>query len=322
LVVVSATVNHLIGSEDYYRSSFASYMSHHGKKYSKDDLVYRFKVFKANMDFIASHNKMNLSYTLGMNKFGDMPFHEFHAKYTGLNYVKRDFSRSMNAPVDSTPVHGNPPAIDWRAKKAVTPVKDQGQCGSCWAFSATGSMEGAWAVSKSKLVSLSEQQLVDCSGSQGNQGCNGGLMDYAFEYVIDNKGIAAESTYPYKAVDQRCKSPLPPSVVTISSFKDVKANSDLEMENAVAKGPVSVAIEADQPAFQFYKSGIFSDPNCGTGLDHGVLAVGYDTLSSVKYWIVKNSWGEDWGAKGYILMARKAGAGICGINMESSYPVV
>jgi len=323
LVVVAASVEHNHGSEEFYRHNFAQFMNKYNKKYNKEDLVYRFKVFKANMDFIDQHNTQNLSYTLGMNKFGDMPFHEFHAKYTGLNHVKRDYIRSRNQP--EAPLLGahesDPTSIDWRTKNAVTPVKDQGQCGSCWAFSATGSMEGAWAIKKTALVSLSEQQLVDCSTSQGNEGCNGGLMDYAFEYVIANKGITTETAYPYKAVDGRCNKAVK-SAVTISSYKDIKANDDASMQAAVVLGPVSVAIEADQPAFQFYKSGVFADTSCGTSLDHGVLAVGYNTLSNVKYWIVKNSWGSDWGNKGYIWMARKSGAGECGINMESSYPVV
>jgi len=321
LVVVAAAADHSHASEEYYRANFASFMNKYSKKYNKEDLLYRFNVFKANMDFIDQHNKMNLTYTLGMNKFGDMPFNEFHAKYTGYNQVKRDYIRSINAPETKLGV-SNPSSVDWRKKTVVTPIKDQGQCGSCWAFSATGSMEGAWAIAKGKLVSISEQQLVDCSTTQGNEGCNGGLMDYAFEYVIANAGLATEAAYPYKAVDQQCKSPLPKSAVTIKAYTDVKS-TDQALEDAVAIGPVSVAIEADQPAFQFYKSGVFSDPSCGTMLDHGVLAVGYDATSTkTKYWIVKNSWGSDWGDKGYILIARKSGAGECGINQENSYPVV
>jgi len=318
LVAIAAAAPHLLG-EEHYQSHFAGFVSKYNKKYNKDDLVYRYNVFKTNMDFITATNKKNLSYTVGMNKFGDLPFHEFHAKYTGFNNIKRDFIRSKNAPAHS---HlSNPKSVDWRQKGAVTPVKDQGQCGSCWAFSATGSIEGAWVIAGKPQVSISEQQLVDCSGAQGNQGCNGGLMDYAFEYVIANKGLTTEALYPYKAVDGRCKSPLPKSAVTISSYTDVKVNDDTSLENAVAKGPVSVAIEADQPAFQFYTSGVF-DAACGDELDHGVLAVGYDTLNNKKYWIVKNSWGGDWGAEGYIWMVRKSGEGECGINMAASSPVV
>jgi len=320
LAAVSATVPHLLG-EEHYQSSFALFVAKYNKIYSKDDLVSRYNIFKSNLDFITETNKKNLSYTVGMNKFGDMTLEEFHAKYTGYNNIKRDFIRSKNGPTHQSHLLNNPASVDWRTKNAVTPVKDQGQCGSCWAFSATGSMEGAYALKKSSLISLSEQQLVDCSGSQGNQGCNGGLMDYAFEYVIANKGITTEALYPYKAVDQRCKSPLPKSAIMISSYTDVDANKDQALENAVAMGPVSVAIEADQAAFQFYTSGVF-DADCGDQLDHGVLAVGYNTLNNKKYWIVKNSWGADWGNQGYIWMVRTDGEGECGINMAASYPVV
>jgi hypothetical protein len=213
-------------------------------------------------------------------------------------------------------------SVDWRTKGAVTPVKNQGQCGSCWAFSTTGSVEGAVAIKTGKLTSVSEQQLVDCSGAEGNQGCNGGLMDYAFEYIIKNGGLDTESDYAYTARDGSCNAAKAATKASsISSYKDVAHNSEAQLIAAVTQQPVSVAIEADQSGFQLYKSGVFSGP-CGTQLDHGVLAVGYNTDSTGKnYWIVKNSWGASWGLQGYILMAQgKGAAGICGINMEPSYP--
>jgi len=216
------------------------------------------------------------------------------------------------APMDS---------VDWRTKGAVTPIKNQGQCGSCWAFSTTGSVEGAYFISTGKLVSLSEQQLVDCSGAYGNEGCNGGLMDDAFKYIIANGGLDTESDYAYTARDGVCnKAKAAIHAASIKSFADVPANQEAQLIAAVAKTPVSVAIEADQSGFQFYKSGVFAGP-CGTQLDHGVLAVGYDTTATTPYWIVKNSWGTSWGDQGYIMMAQGKGAhGLCGINMMASYP--
>jgi len=182
-------------------------------------------------------------------------------------------------------------------------------------------MEGAHAIKTGSLVSLSEQQLVDCSAAQGDQGCNGGLMDYAFQYVITNNGITSEAQYPYTAVTGTCNTNVT-SVATISSFVDVTPGSEAALLTAVNIGPVSVAIEADQSCFQFYSGGILSDPTCGMNLDHGVLAVGYDTdsASGTPFWIVKNSWGTSWGEQGYVRMIR--GTNECGIAQEASYPVV
>jgi len=282
----------------------------------------RYNIFKANLDKITKHNRGTSGYSMGMNEFGDMTAEEFHATHTGYNRVERDYIRSKNGPKHVRHVK-NAATIDWRPT-AVTPIKNQGQCGSCWAFSATGSMEGAWEIAKQSLVSLSEQQLMDCSSAQGNEGCEGGLMDQAFEYVISNGGITTEAQYPYTAQDGTCMQPLPPSAVTISSYVDVNPLDDGALETAVNIGPVSVAIEADQSSFQFYNGGIFNDSSCGTALDHGVLVVGYNTdaTSGLNYWIVKNSWGTSWGLTGYIYMVREAGNGECGINMDPSYPVV
>jgi len=174
------------------------------------------------------------------------------------------------------------------------------------------------------LTSLSEQQLVDCSTAQGNQGCNGGLMDNAFQYIIANKGLTTESGYPYTATGPNTCNVVTPLASTITSYCDVTSGSETALMNAVAQQPVSVAIEADQSCFQFYSGGVMSDASCGTQLDHGVLAVGFGTTSGQNYWNVKNSWGTSWGVGGYIMLGRQVSgqpSGVCGIALEPSFPI-
>jgi C1A family cysteine protease len=260
---------------------------------------------------------------MAVNKFADMLPEEFKARFaSGYRHAEK---RSHN--VNLALLRGGvslPASVDWNAAGACTPVKNQGQCGSCWAFSTTGSVEGISFISTGTLPSLSEQQLVDCSGAEGNQGCNGGLMDQGFQYIIDNKGITTESAYPYTATDGTCSAAGKPVAATLTSFTDVPANSETALETAIVQQPVSVAVEADQDVFQFYTSGVMTS-TCGTALDHGVLAVGYGTDAGSDYYKVKNSWGADWGMKGYILLGRGATfnpSGQCGIQMMASYPVV
>jgi len=321
LVLLAVVVAVLSFSTDYI-GEFSKFVGQYNKKYdNKDELVQRFGVFMDNLDTIVAHNAGGATWTMAVNEFADLTWEEFKVGRFGYNGSLRGFRRSLPT-VDASSMFTLPASVDWTTKGAVTPIKNQEQCGSCWAFSSTGSIEGSYEIKTGKLNSLSEQQLVDCSQSYGNMGCNGGLMDYAFEYVIANKGLCSESAYPYTAVTGTCKSSTCTSVSTITSYKDVTHNSEDALQAAVAQQPVSVAIEADQSGFQFYSSGVFTG-TCGTALDHGVLAVGYGTQGTQAYWKVKNSWGTSWGMSGYILMGRNMQApyGQSGIAMGPSYPI-
>jgi C1A family cysteine protease len=300
--------------------SFSEWAATHGKRYAtKEEAALRRAIFAANVAKYEAFNAEGHSYTLGANKFTDLHPEEFKARYTGgykptnrVRHVDRSFTK----------VKALPASVDWSAEGAVTPIKNQGDCGSCWSFSATGSMEGIVFIKTGTLLSLSEQQLVDCSTAEGNEGCDGGLMDYAFQYVLDNKGIGSEASYPYTGQDGTCKTV--PSVATIAGFTDVTPDSDTALMTAIVQQPVSIAVEADQEIFQGYTSGTVTGA-CGTALDHGVLAVGYGTdASNNDYYKVKNSWGADWGANGYIYLGRGAtynqGQGQCGLLMDPSYP--
>ncbi|KAH9742315.1 cysteine proteinase [Citrus sinensis] len=299
------------------------WMAQHGRTY-KDELekAMRLKIFKQNLEYIEKANKEgNRTYKLGTNEFSDLTNEEFRASYTGYNRPVPSLSRQSSRP--STFKYQNvtdvPTSIDWRKKGAVTHIKNQGNCGSCWAFSAVAAVEGITQITGGKLIELSEQQLVDCSTD--NNGCSGGLMDKAFEYIIENKGLATEADYPYQQEQGTCdEQKEKAAAATIGKYEDLPKGDEHALLQAVTKQPVSV-FEASGQAFRFYERGVLN-AECGNNCDHGVAVVGFGTAEEedgANYWLIKNSWGETWGESGYIRILRDEG--LCGIATEASYPV-
>jgi C1A family cysteine protease len=298
-----------------------------------DHFVHLLQNFANNHDLIETHNAQNLTYTLGHNAFSHMSYEEW-VEYMRFGLAKDRVHEPSDliheAPEDPSVLASS---VDWVAAGAVTPVKNQGNCGSCWSFSATGSLEGVYKIKTGTLNSYSEQELVSCDiGTFTNHGCNGGLMDYAFKWVKDNGGLCYESAYPYTSgttgQNGDCKShTCDDKSLKLTGYVDVKTNNDAALASAVAMNPTAIAIQANQPAFQLYKSGVLTG-TCGANLDHGVLAVGYGTDSNGgDYWKVKNSWGASWGESGYIRIARgesyNNGKGQCGIySGPPSYPTM
>jgi len=305
----------------YYEQKFYDWLQTHKVQVQNGEhFLHMIQNFANNDDIIETANAENLSYQLGHNKFSHMDVNEWREEVKlGLGYPTQEPSDTLHlAPADLTTMAS---AIDWRNSGAVTGVKDQGQCGSCWSFSATGAMEGAYKIKSGSLVSLSEQNFVDCDNN-GDHGCNGGLMDNAFAWAKTNGGVCTESAYPYTAKKGTCVTSCGTKYAKPASFTDVNKNDANALMSALNKQPVSVAIEADQSAFQLYKSGVFT-ATCGSNLDHGVLAVGYGTDAGKNYWTVKNSWGTSWGEAGYIRLSRDVGgkSGQCGILAgPPSYP--
>jgi cathepsin L len=306
------------------------------KTYDKfyDDEIedsYRRSILQNNLNYIQKHNiEADLgmhTYTLGVNEYADLTLDEYRKLLLGTrvppfynntdssNYIETyDEDWQSDSSVSDT--------VDWRAKGYVTPVKNQKSCGSCWAFSSTGSLEGQNFRKTGKLVSLSEQNLVDCSRAFGNQGCNGGWMSYAFNYVRSNNGIDTDSSYPYVGRDGTCRFTRSGVGAKCTGYKTIPAGNEVALQQAVATvGPISVAIDAGHASFQLYKSGVYNEPACTSRVNHAVLVVGYGTYGTNNYWLVKNSWGTSWGTNGYIMMSRNK-RNQCAIASYGIYPTM
>ncbi|XP_020089329.1 ananain-like [Ananas comosus] len=300
---------------------FEEWMAEYGRVYKdNDEKMRRFQIFKNNVNHIETFNSRNgNSYTLGINQFTDMTNNEFVAQYTGVS-LPLNIEREPVVSFDDVDISAVPQSIDWRNYGAVTSVKNQNPCGSCWAFAAIATVESIYKIKRGYLISLSEQQVLDCAVSYG---CDGGWVNKAYDFIISNKGVASAAIYPYKASQGTCRINGVPNSAYITGYTRVQSNNERSMMYAVSNQPIAASIEASGD-FQHYKRGVFSGP-CGTSLNHAITIIGYGQDSSgKKFWIVRNSWGASWGERGYIRMARdvSSSSGLCGIAIRPLYPTL
>ncbi|NXD17628.1 CATS protein, partial [Nothocercus nigrocapillus] len=322
LAALAAALGHPDPSLDWH---WQLWKKIHGKEYRhQQEEGRRRATWESNVRLVTLHNLERAlglhNYELALNHLADMSSEEVAALLTGLEPpAPRNRSSSWRPPAG-----GRAPAtMDWREKGCVTPVKNQGACGACWAFSAVGALEAQAKLRTGQLVSLSAQNLVDCSMMYGNKGCAGGFMTRAFQYIIDNGGVDSDASYPYRAQQNgTCQYNASTRAATCSKYVELPYADEEALKDAVANvGPVSVAIDATQPTFFLYKSGVYDDPRCTQEVNHGVLVIGYGTLDGKDYWLVKNSWGVHFGDAGYIRMARNH-RNHCGIASYGSYPLI
>ncbi|XP_061351505.1 ervatamin-B-like [Gastrolobium bilobum] len=320
---MGANLQDELPSQDEVIELFLLWKKEHGRVYKDlEEMAKKFEIFVSNLKYITEFNEKRRSPSsclFGLNKFADWSPKEFQETYLGdFDITPKEHSNVKQNNLYHADV---PESLDWRKYGVVTGVKDQGPCGSCWAFSAAGGIEGIHALTTGSLISLSEQELLDCETA--SSGCSGGYKDKALAWVIRNGGISSEIDYPYQAKQGACKSSEVPNVASIDGYVNVD-RSDNGLLDATKHQPISVSVNAT--GFQFYKSGIFDGPGCAnsTSTNHAVIVVGYDSLNGEDYWIVKNSWGKDWGIDGYIWIKRNTGLpyGVCAINAKALYPTI
>ncbi|XP_040052473.1 pro-cathepsin H [Gasterosteus aculeatus] len=299
---------------------FKQWMSQYNNIYDNEEYYHRLRTFTENKRKIDRHNAGNHSFTMGLNQFSGMTFEEFRKSF--LLTEPQNCSATDGAHHSSA--GPQPESVDWRERgNIVTPVKNQGPCGSCWTFSTTGCLESVNAIASGKLISLSEQQLIDCAQDFNNHGCMGGLPSQAFEYIKYNNGLMTEEDYPYKGHDDTCQFESSLAAAFVLDVVNITSYDEKAMVDAVARlNPVSFAFEVTAD-FMHYKEGVYTSTECKDTADkvnHAVLAVGYGAEDNgTPYWIVKNSWGTSWGVNGYFMIER--GRNMCGLAACASYPL-
>ncbi|KAL8558058.1 hypothetical protein ACOMHN_022951 [Nucella lapillus] len=315
------------GDDSHIPAMFQEFKNQHSKAYTGDSMEHTIRQnhFRQNVRYIHSKNRQGLTYRMAINHMADRSDRELKMmnkfrrtkNYDGIQGLPFDDSQFAKAPI--------PDQMDWRLYGAVTPVKDQAVCGSCWSFGTTGTIEGAYFVKTGNLVRLSQQELMDCSWGEGNDGCDGGEDFRSYNWIMKSGGLTAESQYgQYLAVDGKCHSKAVEPVVKLSGYVNVTAYNQTALKLAIAlKGPVSVGIDASHKSLSFYANGVYYEPDCGSSpddLDHAVLAIGYGVMSGQAYWLVKNSWSTYWGNDGYVLMSQKDNN--CGVATSPTYPII
>ena len=311
VIFLALTTKSAVSYNSTIKAEFDDYLERYNKSYSPDEYLHRLSIYQKNLAYIHNANTLQSSWYLRANQFTDLTLEEFHTHTLQMPLLKTTDQAQQQNP-------DYPTSVDWVAAGAVTSVKNENQCGSCYAFSTVGAVEGAWFIAGNPLVTLSAQQVLDCSS---NYACNGGWPSVAYQYIIQ-KGLALESDYPYTGTEGSCNRNAESKVAArIRAYVEVPANNYQALLQSVSKGPVQIVLDPYSADFQSYGGGVFNDPSCGTNLEHTALIVGYNTLNT-PYWVIKNSWGTTWGEAGYMQLAIKDGSGVCGVNMMPSYPII